>query len=149
MILYMDTSALVKRYVREKGSDDVIALIEQADSVGAVVLTEVEIAATLAKSVRQGWVDQGTASQAWQDFRQHWISFARLSITTATLERASGLAWEYGLRGYDAMHFASALAWQDAIDTPVTLATYDRELWSAAQKARVDVWPGGLGQTTP
>jgi predicted nucleic acid-binding protein len=141
MILYMDTSALIKRYVREDGTEEVISIVERANGVGSVILTQVEMAAALAKSVRQGWVQQETAWQAWQDFLVHWRSFARLSISVATLERASGLAWEYGLRGYDAMHFASALAWQEAIDTPVTLATYDRELWTAAQKAGMDVWP--------
>ena len=141
MILYMDTSALIKRYVREEGTEDVISIVERANGVGSVILTQVEMAAALVKSVRQGWVQQETASQAWQDFLVHWRSFARLSISVATLERASGLAWEYGLRGYDAMHFASALAWQEAIDTPVTLATYDRELWTAAQKAGMEIWP--------
>jgi hypothetical protein len=39
------------------------------------------------------------------------------------------------------MHFSSALTWQDALDMPVTLATYDRELWVAAQNTGMEVWP--------
>jgi predicted nucleic acid-binding protein len=65
----------------------------------------------------------------------------RLDVSWQIAKRAAALAWEYGLRGYDAMHFASALGWQDAIDMPVTLATYDRDLWRAAQKAGMQVWP--------
>lgn len=141
MILYMDTSALIKRYVREDGTDEVISIVERADGVASVTMLQVEMAAALAKSVRQQWVQEETAMQAWRDFLEHWHSFARLSVTVATLERASGLAWEHGLRGYDAIHLTSALSWQDVIDVPVTLATYDRELWSAAQKEGLGVWP--------
>jgi predicted nucleic acid-binding protein len=143
MILYLDTSALVKRYVVETGSSEVLALIEQADSVGSVVLARIEIAATLAKAARLNWVERKDAESAWDDFLEHWLSFTRLSITPATLERASRLAWEHGLRGYDALHLAAALNWQETLETSITLATFDRELWLAAQKAGMAAWPEG------
>lgn len=144
MILYLDTSALVKRYVMEASSPEVLALIAQADTVGSVVLTRVEMAATLAKAVRQKWIERSEAESAWEDFLEHWLSFARLSVTLASLERASRLAWEHGLRGYDAMHFSAALIWQEALETPITLATFDRELWLAAEKTGMTVWPQAI-----
>ena len=58
MILYLDTSALVKRYVMETGSPEVLVLIAQADTVGSIVLTRVEMAATFAKAVRQKWIER-------------------------------------------------------------------------------------------
>ncbi len=143
MIVYVDTSALVKRYVRESGTEDVTALLDRADVVGAVVLANVEMASTLSKAIRQGWVDQDAARSAWQDFIRHWPSFARLLITPSLVEMASRLAWEHGLRGYDAVHLASAIIWQETLDTQVTLATYDRELWLAGQKAGLNAWPVG------
>jgi predicted nucleic acid-binding protein len=144
MILYLDTSALVKRYVLEPGSKDVNTLIEQADSVGSAMLTRVEMASALAKAVRMSWVDAQTADNAWQDFLSQWQSFTRLSVTPVLVERASRLAWQYGLRGYDATHFAAAMIWQETLEMPVMLATYDRELWSAAKKAGIATWPDGL-----
>jgi predicted nucleic acid-binding protein len=145
MILYLDSSALVKRYVVETGSKDVNALIEQAEAVGSVILTRVEMASALAKSVRMNWLDTQDAQNAWQDFLAQWPSFARLAVTPALVERASRLAWDYGLRGYDATHLATALLWQDTLEMPVTLATYNRGLWLAGQKAGMTVWPQGLG----
>ena len=144
MILYLDTSALVKRYVMEAGSKEVNTLIEQAETVGSAMLTRVEMASALAKAVRMNWVEAQEADNAWQDFLAHWQSFARLSVTPVLVERASRLAWEYGLRGYDATHFAAALLWQETLEMPITLATYDRELWLAANKAGMAVWPEGL-----
>ena len=87
MILYLDTSALVKRYVMESGSSEVIALIEQADMVGSALLTRVEMASAMSKAVRLNWVDANEAESAWQDFLSHWQSFARLSVTPA-IDRA-------------------------------------------------------------
>ena len=144
MILYLDTSALVKRYVVEPGSKDVNALIEQAEAVGSAILTQVEMASALAKAVRMNWVDAKDAKNAWQDFLSQWPFFARLAVTPALVERASRLVWDYSLRGSDATHLATALLWQDTLEMPVTLATYDRGLWLAGQKAGMAVWPQGL-----
>ena len=77
-------------------------------------------------------------------FSLDWLSFARLSVTPVLIERASRLAWEYDLRGYDASHLAAALIWQETLEMPITLATYDRELWLAAKKTGISVWPEGL-----
>jgi predicted nucleic acid-binding protein len=90
------------------------------------------------------WVDGQTADNAWQDFLSQWQSFTRLSVTPVLVERASRLAWQYGLRGYDATHLAAALIWQETLEMPVTLATFDRELWSAAKTAGMTAWPEGL-----
>jgi len=145
MILYLDTSALVKRYVIEAYTSEVIQLIELADVAGSCVLTSVEMAATLAKASRQKWLARVEAETAWNDFLDHWQGFARLSITPGILDRAWRLAWEHGLRGYDAVHLAAAVLWQDTLEMPITLATFDRELWLAASKAGISVWPEQFG----
>jgi hypothetical protein len=48
--------------------------------------------------------------------------------------RAGFLSWEHVLRGYDPMHLAATNTWQERIESPVTLATFDRELWHASRK---------------
>ena len=144
MILYLDTSALVKRYIQETSTDEVIALLESAGSVGSASLTKVEMAAAFEKTVRQGWVKRKIAMQAWQDFLDHWSSFTRLNTSSGAIDRASALAWEYGLRGYDAMHLACALLWKETLETQITMATFDRDLWQASKKAGLEVWPEDL-----
>jgi uncharacterized protein len=144
MILYIDTSALVKRYVMEAGTKEVNALFGQADAIGSVLLTQVEMASALSKAVRMNWVDGKDADLAWHDFLSHWQSFTRLSVTPMMMEQASRLAWEHGLRGIDAVHFAAALHWQETLEIPVMLVTYDRDLWLAGQKTGMEVWPVGL-----
>lgn len=72
MILYLDTSALIKRYVVEAGSNEVTDLVEQAETVGSKLLTRIEMAAAFSKSVRMNWVEKGEAETAWQDSLVHW-----------------------------------------------------------------------------
>ncbi len=143
MIIYLDTSALLKQYIQESGSEDVIKMLQAADSHGTNLLTYVEMASAIARAVRLKLIQADEAQATWKDFLVDWELLVRLDISGQITKQAARIAWEYGLRGYDAVHFASALAWQDAIDMPVTLATYDRELWHAAQKAGMDIWPAG------
>jgi len=141
LITYLDTSALLKQYIQESGSEDVIKMLRVADSHGTNLLTYVEMASAITRAVRLELIQPDEAQATWKDFLVDWELLVRLDISGQITKQAATLAWEYGLRGYDAVHFASALAWQDAIDMPVTLATYDRDLWVAAQKAGMDVWP--------
>ena len=115
--------------------------MESSDLVGVSVLARVEMAAALAKAAPQHWIQPDLAQQSWQDFLRHWPYYTRLNVTTPMLERASALAWEHGLRGCDAVHQAAVLVWQDALGSLVTLATFDRELWLAGEKERMQVWP--------
>ena len=50
----------------------------------------------------------------------------------------------YTTRGYDAVHLASALIWQECVGTEILLATFDLQLWEAAPKAGVKAWPDQL-----
>ena len=55
--------------------------------------------------------------------------------------RAETLAWEHGLRGYDAVHPAAALQWQERLNAQIVLVTFDRELWEAARRTGLETWP--------
>ena len=57
---------------------------------------------------------------------------------------ADQLAWQHNLRGYDAVHLASAVTWQEALGEVVTLATFDKQLWVAATRAGLVSWPESL-----
>ena len=141
MIIYLDTSALLKLYIQETGSEEVVKLLTSVDSSGTNLLTYVEMASAIARAVRMELVFANEAQSTWKDFLADWELLVRLDISVQITKRAATLAWEHGLRGYDAIHLASALSWQEAIDTPVVLTTYDRELWAAALKAGMEVWP--------
>jgi predicted nucleic acid-binding protein len=144
MILYLDASALVKRYVAEAGSAEVGAAISQAAVTGTALVSRAEVAAALGKAVRVNALTQEEALAALQVFRNDWADLVRIQLTEMVIARADMLAWDHGLRGYDAVQLASALAWQDALGETVTLATFDRHLWAVAQSAGLAGYPADL-----
>ncbi len=144
MILYLDASALVKRYVAEAGSTDVAAAIEGARLTATALVSRAEVSAALAKAVRIGLANRESAAAGLADFDADWNDLIRLEVGEAAVARAAALAWSQALRGYDAVHLACALIWQEALGDPVTVATYDRELWHAARKTGLTPWPAAV-----
>ena len=143
-IIYLDTSAMLKLYVQETHSEATRLLVEAADRTGAAILAYTEMAAGLSRAARMGLLTNDLARKAWDRFVGDWPDYTRLKVSPAVTERAARLAWEYGLRGYDAVHLAAALTWQDALGEPVLLASFDQLLWGAAKQAGMAAWPEGL-----
>lgn len=141
MNLYADTSALIKRYVQETGSQQVVEYFDQYPIIGATALTQAEMASAMSKAVRLGLVAEAEISMAWQDFLSHWPSFTRLPVSAGIVERAASIAWRHGLRAYDSLHLASALAWKDVLGDELVFACYDKNLLEAARKEGLQVWP--------
>jgi len=143
MNLYADTSALIKKYVIESGSEQAIAHFSQYPIIGTTVLTQTEMASAMAKAVRLGWVDESEILVAWQDFLSHWSAYARLPVSARVVERAASLVWRYALRAYDSIQLASALAWKEVTGDEVVFACYDKNLLKAAGHEGLQVWPKG------
>ena len=144
MILYLDASSLVKRYVAEPGSAEVSEAIARAQVVGTVLVSRPEVAAALAKAVRVDALTREEASACLQVFRGEWHDLMRVQVTEMAVARADTFAWEHSLRGYDAVHLAAASLWQDAIVEQVTFSTFDRQLWEAAGRVGLALHPADL-----
>lgn len=137
MIAYLDASALVKRYIEERGSEETTELTSSADVVATSLVSRAEVAAALAKAVRSGLLSEQEARKAQQTFAGDWQDIARIPVTESLVGRAETLAWEHALRGYDAVQLASALTWQESVGIEIVLATFDRQLWEAARQVGV------------
>jgi uncharacterized protein len=148
VIAYLDASALVKRYIIERGSRETIALTADSEMAATSIVSRAEVAAAFAKAVRAGLVDDAIARNAQRRFAGDWPDLARVSVTEALVERAERLAWEHGLRGSDAVQLASALMWQESVGEEIVLATFDQQLWDATKRTGLKPWPeqlsGGL-----
>lgn len=144
MILYLDASALVKRFVVEAGSDEVGQAVDRAEIVGTALISRAEVAAALGRAVRIRALPPKAAARSLQAFHEHWADLVRLPVTEATIVRADALAWEHGLRGYDAVQLATALTWQEGLGVPVVLATFDRWLWETAGEVGLETYPEDL-----
>jgi predicted nucleic acid-binding protein len=120
------------------------ALIGEAQAVGTAVLSRAEVAAALGKAVRVGLVGREAALKALATFNADWEHLIRLPFGEPLAARAGALAWEHGLRGYDAVHLATALAWGETLGEAVTVATWDRQFWRGARAAGLSPWPAAM-----
>lgn len=110
---YLDTSALVKRYAMEPGTNWIEDLTDpkSGHDIYTVILTGAEMIAALFRKARTLDIAQPEAIRAAHNFRPDWQThYQIIEIIPSTVERAMDLIERHGLRGYDAVHIASALA---------------------------------------
>ncbi len=84
-IIYLDTSALIKRYVQEEGSDELTQWINAAVLAGTAAITYAEMSAALAKVERMKWISSDEAYSAWQNFLEDYPFLNRQSETYYSL----------------------------------------------------------------
>ncbi len=109
---YVDTSALVKRYVAEVGSAWVRRLVARPvhQVLYTAALTEVEVRSALQRLVREGRVDTAQAQRLTRRLGQHCTQrYQLLRITRPVIAEAGRLVETHPLRAYDAVQLACAL----------------------------------------
>ena len=139
--LYIDSSALIKRYIGEQGSDSVQFWINNAGSLITSMITFAEVAAAIARVRRMNLISVSAAAAAFNSLEGDWPSLQKLPLLEGTVIKAGNLVKSFDLRGYDAVQLASALIAQDLVGRPIWLATFDQLLASAAIKAGIKTLP--------
>lgn len=125
-IYYFDTSALVKYYVSENGSDWVARLLDEQNGQGKSAHTAlfsqlaiVEVASALAKYGREGKLDKGQRANLLARFFRDvgGNRYEILEISKSLVYAAADLTQTHVLRGYDAVHLATALHINKTLNT--------------------------------
>jgi hypothetical protein len=111
MIVFMDTSAVVKRYVAEAGSKWIAALTSDiSNRIFIASITEVEVTSAVQRRTLSGSLTRDAASAALAHFDADMAGgYSRIMLNPAVIQRAKSLARTHGLRGYDAVQLATAL----------------------------------------
>lgn len=130
MIAYFDTSAFLKLVVEEVGSDQAIEIWHAAETPVSSVLLYPEGRAALAQAERLARLSRARGRDARAEFEALFADVGLVAASTDLLRRAGDLAQTHALRGYDAVHLASALA---IADDRTVMVTTDRHLRTAAR----------------
>ena len=141
MILYLDTSAWVKLYVQEPGSKELRARANKAEAMAASVVAYPEARAAFARLKAQGVSTEAKHHQRLAQLNLDWENLLRIELTSEVVRTAGDLAEVYGLRGFDAIHLASALWLKEKAGTPLNFAVFDQRLRAAAERAGLAVVP--------
>ena len=142
MILYADTSSLVKLYISEEGSDEMAQVSFGADEVASSKVAYAELRVALARALRGGRIVEGAFQTARRKFDREWADLAVVDVSDDILQRAGDLGDRHPIRGFDAIHLASATAFRDErITSEVWFASADRRLRDAAAAEDFTVAP--------
>lgn len=142
-VLYLDTSALFKRYVVEPESDAVRAKLEEAAVVATAVITRTEVATALSQAQQEGRIEATEARRAEREFLEDWRHFGRVPVTEELASEAAELAWRQALRAYDAVQLAAAMRCQQIfapLGGETVLACFDKKLRRAAEAEGLGTW---------
>ncbi len=140
MIVYFDTSALIKRYLAEADSDVIAELWANADRMASSQLLYAEMSATFARKRREQPAHSRLIDEAHRTFVADWITLERIPIDDEVNGRVDGLM-THPLRGADAVHLASALRLRELAQDEVTFACADVALKAAAHAEGLIVSP--------
>lgn len=110
MRIFFDSSAFVKRYIREEGTDEVLALCDQATELCLSGIALVEIISAFCRLQREGWVSSPQYRQLKTLLLADISDAAICDLTPDVLRHAILSLEENVLRGMDALHIGSALA---------------------------------------
>jgi predicted nucleic acid-binding protein len=134
VILYLETSNLVKLYVQEPDSAEVAQLIAEAEVVATSIVAYAEARAAFARKFREKSITEEDYKRIKKDLDEDWDKLFIIKLTDSLAKSSGDLAERCGLRGFDALHLASALELQKALSHPVHFSSSDARLEESAIK---------------
>ena len=133
MIVYLDTSSLIKLYVREEGTPEIQALVAAAELVATSVIAYPEARSALARLRREGGLTTTEYQAARSALERDWQLFLALDVTEAVWRGAGELAERRAIRGLDSVHLASYLILAEQSPAEVRFSSFDEKLNGAAR----------------
>lgn len=136
-LYYLETSALVKLYVQEPGSERLVRLTARAHNhrFAVLALTRVEMHSAIRRRQREGDIDPPVADRLLRQFEQHLESrFIKQVLNDPLIDLAISLVDRHALRAYDAVQLAGCLKLKEnsANDQPSFVCS-DQKLLEAAE----------------
>jgi predicted nucleic acid-binding protein len=136
VIAYFDTSAVVPLLIEEFASDNCQELWNSAEVVVSTQLVHVEVSAALARAQHQGRIGVDEREDAIARLEALWERLSVTEVDESLVRRASQLAWQFALCGYDAVHCAAA---EQLADVDLVAVSGDRELLEAWSSLGINV----------
>ena len=132
MILYLDTSAWLKLYVAERGTEEVIAAVQSAELIAISRIAYAEARAALARVLREKRTTRVEHRRRIAALDADYGEALKIEVSEEVIRQAGELAESHALRGFDAIQLASARWLARKTRKPVRLLAFDQRLNEAA-----------------
>jgi len=130
---YFDTSAWLKLYVRENGSEEARNLARNYHLLSSALLLTESFAALSGKRII-GEMDDKKFNRLVRTMKADSRYVEIINISDAVLDKSQEIVLNSAARTLDAIHIASALIFQSMAEIPVTFITSDRKQYEVAKE---------------
>jgi predicted nucleic acid-binding protein len=136
---YFDSSALVKRYVEETGTNSVKSILSTGEEIATSKLTYPEILSALMRKNRAGEIAKKLLQDIVARFERDWYHILVLEFHNELLQIVKFLIEKHPIKAADAVHLSSALWLKLSSKIDVTFVASDLNLLKAAQAEKLQI----------
>jgi len=134
MKTYLDSSAFAKRFLEEKGSDQVESLCQKSSELGLSVLCVPEIISALNRRRREHTLTPGQYNEAKKRLLEDIRDADIISLTTSVIGSSIMIMEGSPIKAMDALHIACALEWNADL-----FSSADKQQLAAAKKSGLKI----------
>jgi predicted nucleic acid-binding protein len=138
MVVYLDTSSLVKLYVEEEDSPSIAALVRSSRVTATSLIAYTEARAAFARRFRENAFTPDEYRHLISVFDKDWENYLIVRVTKELVRLAGNLTEKHGLRAFDAIHLSSAIILRAEISGPLIFSCSDRRLQKASKAEDLD-----------
>ena len=136
MNIFCDTSALIKKYISEKGSDKFEKILSKTDNIYVSAITEIETISTFKRLLVEKAIDKNEYDMILKDFETDYHFFSVVSFDRQIIKNAVNMINQYQLKTLDSIQLGTAVFLKNEIDSFVVC---DEKLIKAALREKVKV----------
>jgi predicted nucleic acid-binding protein len=140
---YFDTSVLVKRYVSERGSAQVISLFSRHEVLCSAI-TPVELMSALSRKKRERELSEATVATVLRRIQSEQVQWEFVEVSEPVLGRAQELVQgSVPVRTLDAIHIASLIIFESTAGMRIPFITAEGRQGDVARRLNLQlVWLG-------
>lgn len=138
-MIYLDSSALIKKYVVEKGTPEVRRFFARGELLWTSKVSQAEVWSAFARRRRGGDLTAAQYRAIARSFEQDWRSFAVVELSDDVARMIRRLVERHPLRAFDAIQLASAIWAKQNLGEAVVFVGADEPLLKAAEAAALTV----------
>ena len=140
MISYFDTSAIVKFYISETGSEAAREVFELSDVLATSSISYVETISVFTRINNDKKLSDSDYKNIISNFKKDWGDLFVLKIDNAIIKTAGQFIESYKIKGYDSVHLASAVILGQRINKIINFCCWDKKLNEAASKENLSIF---------
>jgi len=138
-MIYFDSSALLKRYLKEDGSESVNAILLSEKTIVTSKLAYPEILSAFMRKHRAGELVGKSLRSVIDQFESDWKHFFIIEFHDDLFPTMEALIEKYPLKGADTVHLSSALWLEQTSREDVKFVASDLNLLKAAESENLHV----------